>query len=496
MMEATRSIRRLVSHAVPLAAALGVACAWCAPAAGEPPRGVEAVAAIEGAMVKAIAAAERSVVAIARVKRSGEDRLDSAPTLFQQLGRTMPRPGDPEFIPNEYATGVVVDAAGLILTAHHVLREDCDYWVTTPDRKTYKVTKVVGADPRSDLAVMAIEATDLAPIRFGDASKLRKGQIVITLGNPYAIARDGQASASWGIVSNIARKDGPTPGRDGQPGKPAMHQYGTLIQTDAKLNLGTSGGALLNLEGEMVGLTISLAATLGYEQPAGFAIPVDETFHRALKSLRQGNEVEYGFLGISLPQPYDTRWRGKKGVLVVDVLEGTPADRYGLRKDDVITQVNGIDVHDHDALLLHVGKLAPEAGAMLTVERDGRVMPIAIRELSKFFVPGRKIVTSEPPAWRGLAVDYVTASEHFREWTLQRRLDPQGSVWIKAVQPDSPAWREGLRPDMLITHVGSQRVTTPAEFRQAVANQEGPIKLRLALPAAQKPVRTIEPETS
>ncbi|HTM53594.1 MAG TPA: PDZ domain-containing protein, partial [Pirellulales bacterium] len=156
----------------------------------------------------------------------------------------------------------------------------------------------------------------------------------------------------------------------------------------------------------------------------------------------------------------------------------------------------GIDVHDHDALLLHVGKLAPEAGAMLTVERDGRVMPIAIRELSKFFVPGRKIVTSEPPAWRGLAVDYVTASEHFREWTLQRRLDPQGSVWIKAVQPDSPAWREGLRPDMLITHVGSQRVTTPAEFRQAVANQEGPIKLRLALPAAQKPVRTIEPETS
>ena len=108
----------------------------------------------------------------------------------------------------------------------------------------------------------------------------------------------------------------------------------------------------------MVGLTISLAATLGYEQPAGFAIPVDETF-AGLKSLRQGTEVEYGFLGISLPQPYDTRWRGKKGVPIVDVLEGTPADRFGLRKDDVITQVNGIDVHDHDALLLHVGKLRP-----------------------------------------------------------------------------------------------------------------------------------------
>jgi serine protease Do len=473
-----------------------VACWLPSPASAQQPTGLEAAAAMEEVLVKAIAHSERSVVAIARVKRGNDDRLDLAPNLFNQLGHSVPRPGDADFIPNEYATGVVVDAGGLVLTAHHVLREDSDYWITTADRKTYKVERIVGADPRSDLAVLAIDARDLVPIQFGDATKIKKGQIVIALGNPYAIARDGQVSASWGIVSNVARKDGPWPGREGQPSKPTMHHYGTLIQTDAKLNLGTSGGALLNLKGEMIGLTVSLAAALGYEQSAGFAIPVDETFLRALKTLKQGSEVEYGFLGVSLPPTYDLRWRGKSGALVNDVLEGTPADRYDLRKDDVITQVNGQEIHDHDSLLLQIGKLAPDAGAVLTVERDGKTRSVTIRELSKFWIPGKKVVTNPRPAWRGIRVDYVTASEHFRDWTVQRRIDPQGSVWITAVEEDSAAWKEGLRPDMLITHVGPKRVTTPAEFVDAVANQQGPIKLRLALPPAERPVRTIEPDAS
>ncbi len=466
------------------------------PVLGQQISGLQAAAAVEEVLVKAIAQSERSVVAIARVKRNTDDRLDLTPNLFNQLGRSAPRPGDAEFIPNEYATGVVVAAEGLILTAHHVLREDSDYWVTTADRKTYKVIKIVGADPRSDLAVLAIEAVDLVPIKFGDASKLKKGHIVIALGNPYAIARDGQVSASWGIVSNLTRKDGPWPGREGQPTKPTMHQYGTLIQTDAKLNLGTSGGALLNLKGEMVGLTVSLAAALGYEQSAGFALPVDETFLRALNTLKGGGEVEYGFLGVSLPPPYDMRARGKNGVMVVEVLEGTPAERYSLRKEDVITHVNGLEIHDHDELLLNVGKLAPDAGVRLTIERDGRSQVVTINELSKFWIGGRKIVTNPSPAWRGIRVDYVTASERFRDWMVQRRIDPQGAVWITQVDENSAAWKEGLRPDMMISHVGNKRVATPKDFQEAVANQSGPIKIRLTLSPNDRPVRTIEPDAS
>jgi len=465
-------------------------------ALGQQITGLQAAAAMEEVLVKAIAQSERSVVAIARVKRNTDDRNDLAPNLFNQLGRSAPRPGDTEFIPNEYATGVVVAAEGLILTAHHVLRDDSDYWVTTADRKTYKVKKIVGADPRSDLAVLAIEATDLVPIKFGDATKLKKGHIVIALGNPYAIARDGQVSASWGIVSNLARKDGPWPGREGLPSKPTMHQYGTLIQTDARLNLGTSGGALLNLKGEMVGLTVSLAAALGYEQSAGFALPVDETFLRALNTLKGGGEVEYGFLGVSLPPPYDMRARGRNGVMVADVLEGTPAERYSLKKEDVITHINGLEIHDHDELLLNVGKLPPDASVRLTIEREGRSQVVTINELSKFWIGGKKIVTKPSPAWRGIRVDYVTASERFRDWMVQRRIDPQGAVWITQVEENSAAWKEGLRPDMMISHVGSKRVATPKDFQEAVANQTGPIKIRLTLPPNDRPVRTIEPDAS
>lgn len=489
-------MNRCVSRAVWGAVVWAVLGLVTPPAGADEPTGLQAAAALEEAMVKAIAQGERSVVAIARVRRAGEERLELGANPFNQLGRSAPRPGDPEFIPNDFATGVVVGAEGLILTAHHVLRDDSEYWVTTPDRKTYKVNRIVGADPRSDLAVMAIDAHDLAPIRFGDASKLKKGSIVIALGNPYAIARDGQASASWGIVSNLSRKDGPSPGAQEQPTRPTMHQYGSLIQTDAKLNLGTSGGALLNLSGEMVGLTLSLAAAVGYEQAAGFALPVDETFLRAVDTLKQGGEVEYGFLGIQLPPGYEADARFKVGAIVRHVIEGSPAARFGLRQGDLITHVDGQRIYDADGLLLHVGKLPPESGVSLQVERDDETKTVVIGELSKNWVSGKKIVTKLPPAWRGIRVDYVTASERYREWSTQHLVDPQGSVVVTDVAENSPAWREGIRPDMCISHVGSQRVSTPKQFREAVARQEGAVKVRLMVPAGGPLQRTIPPEAS
>ena len=164
--------------------------------------GVDAAAAIEKNLVDVIARTEKSVVAIARVRREspGETfRMELRPDPFDRrpILSAVPLPTDPDFIPNEYGTGVVIDRRGLILTAYHVLGEDSDYYVTTSDRKVYKALPKA-ADPRSDLAVLAIEAADLVPITFGNAAELKKGQIVVSLGNPYAIARDGQASASLG----------------------------------------------------------------------------------------------------------------------------------------------------------------------------------------------------------------------------------------------------------------------------------------------------------
>ncbi|MBI3838294.1 MAG: trypsin-like peptidase domain-containing protein [Planctomycetia bacterium] len=462
--------------------------------------GLAAATALEDTLTSAIAQGEKSVVAIARIKRSDHDlnaQLDLRQDSFNRLRPiNPPRPGDHDFIPNEYATGVVVDATGLILTAHHVLREDSDYYVTTADRKFYRA-RFRAADPRSDLAVLELlnVSKPMAPITFGDASKLKKGQIVIALGNPYAIARDGQASASFGIVANLSRKDGPTLGDANLPIKPSFHQYGTLIQTDAKLNLGTSGGALVNLKGEMVGLTVSLAASLGYEQAAGFALPVDDAFRRALEALKQGREVEYGLLGVELDSlTLNERASGRHGARVNRFVVGTPAQRVGLMPNDVITHVDGQPIYDPDQLMLSIGKLPAGAQVRLTLDRgDGRSQP-AVVELAKFWVPGRKIVTNRPPAWRGIRVDYVTASREFASWAQQGQVDPQGSVLITDVEQNSPAWKEGLRPDMMISHVGNNRVADPKQFHSAVSGKTGPVQLRLNLPPNERRVRTISPD--
>jgi serine protease Do len=322
--------------------------------------GLGAAAAIENALVQTIAAAEKSVVAVARVRKeqSGDSvRLEFRPDPFGRklsIGSPLP-PTDPSFVPNEYGTGVVVDRRGLILTACHVLGDENDnYYITTSDRRVYRAW-IKAADPRSDLAVLSVDGADVAsanmvPIHLGDAATVRKGQIVVTLGNPYAIARDGQSSAGWGIVSNLGRKAPPVPDETDASGKTTLHHYGGLIQTDAKLHLGTSGGPLLNLRGEMIGLCVSQAATAGYESSASYAIPVDATFRRVLQTLSQGREAEYGFLGIRpanlKPMELAAGLQGIRG----RIEPGTPAARAGLREDDIVTSVNGSPVYDSDSL--------------------------------------------------------------------------------------------------------------------------------------------------
>jgi len=439
---------------------------------------------MERVVVDAIARAERSVVAIARVKRADADgnlTREFRPNPFggQMSPSTSLRPTDPDFFPNEYATGVVVGRHGLILTAYHVLGEESDYYVTTADRKVFLAT-VKGADPRSDLAVLAVEATDLEPITFGDATKLRKGQFVVALGNPYAIARDGQVSASWGIVANLARKATPVPDDAHLTGKTTLHHFGTLIQTDAKLNLGTSGGPLLNLRGEMVGLTTALAATAGYEQSAGYALPVDETFRRVVETLKLGREVEYGVLGITLwnLQP-QTILSGVRGALIQQVLPGMPGERFGLERDDIVVSVNGRPIHDVDGLMLAVGRLPVGSTVRLGVVRDGRGLDLEMA-LTKLKVNGKQIVTAPSERWRGMSVDYLSvAIEPFGGTGLGEVAFDDGVV-VADVAEETPAWRAGLRSGMRVSHVGKAAVANPREFHQAVAGRPGPVQVRFA----------------
>lgn len=468
------------------------------PALAQEPSALAVLSAAEEAMVDVIAKAEKSVVAIARVRKQRPGEVLGYEFQTDPFGNPVgpapgPDPTDPSFIPNEYGTGVVIDRRGLILTAYHVLGEDSDYYVRTHDRRVY-TARVRAADPRSDLAVLAIDADNLSPVTLGDGGSLRKGQIVLALGNPYAIARDGQASASWGIVSNLARKSPPLDAFSESAGT-TIHEYGTLIQTDIRLALGTSGGPLLNLRGEMVGLTVSLAATAGMEMKAGYAIPVDDTFRRALERLRQGREVEYGFLGI---QPTNLTRRelldGKQGVRVSHVVPGTPADRFGLRQEDLVVSVNGRPIRESDDLMREVGRLPVESTARIGVERDDR--PRAIRvALAKYPVRGRKIVTAPEPQWRGLRVDYSTTAAAYAAPAQGLAADMfADGVVASDVEEGSPAWKAGLRPGMIISHVDGTPVLTPAEFHRAVSRSDGSVPLRMAAPEPGEPsTRVVSP---
>jgi serine protease Do len=486
---ASRNWRELVGVCCCMSAALiASACTGSRAVAGDDLSGLGAAAAIENALVQTISAAEKSVVAVARVRKeqSGESvRLELRPDAFGRrlsVGRPLP-PTDPNFVPNEYGAGVVVDRRGLILTASHVLGDENDsYYITTADRRVYRAS-IKAADPRSDLAVLAIDGADVAsanlvPIRMGDAATLRKGQIVVTLGNPYAIARDGQSSAGWGIVSNLGRKAPPAPDEMESSGKTTLYHYGGLIQTDARLHLGTSGGPLLNLRGEMIGLCISPAATAGYESSAGYAIPVDASFRRVLDTLKLGREAEYGFLGI-LPSNLDPAelaagLQGIRGRIV----PGTPAARSALRDDDIITTVNGVAIHDSDSLVLEVGRLPVEALANFGIVRNGVRQTVDV-VLSKYPVQGRKVATVRPEPWRGVRVDYASAflePDRAQHFNLPLTDD---AVVVADVDQNTPAAQVGMKRGMLISHVDGRPVRTPKQFQAAITEKSGPVQLRL-----------------
>lgn len=459
--------------------------------------------ALEEALVHAIERAEASVVSIMRINLgpdSGTARLGREPFIIGgdrvARGTLGLDPSDPDFVPNEMGAGVVVDPRGLVLTNFHVVRETTSdsneqnlLYVTLPGRDGYYAS-IWAADPTSDLAVLRLAPRDgrplpsLTPIPMGDGSAVKKGQIVLALGNPYNIAHDGSPSASWGIISNVARKHWPdaVPSETGTE-KRDLHKYGTLIQTDARLNLGTSGGALVNLHGEMIGLTTSLAAIAGYEQSAGYAIPLSDPIQRIIHTLIEGREVEYGFLGITLD---DGRFTGQSlledpqsGVIVRDVYAGTPAERAGLQPRDLIVSMGGNPVRGRDDLMLAAATQVLGKATPVVVLRSDRRLALNV-ELTKFPVEPGVIASVRREAWRGIHVDHPTSRADVLRDPSRSQTLRQGCVLVTAVDSGSPAADSGVEELDLITHVAGKRVRTPDEFDAAVQSLSGAVDLGLA----------------
>ena len=206
---------------------------------------------------------------------------------------------------NNFGSGIVIDRDGRVLTNYHLIENAKKIYVRFADGKG-SYADIHAADARSDLAVLRMQnPMEKKPIRFasvrlddspsGEKANVFRGQFVLALAHPFAAGfNDGKASASWGMISNVRRRSSPLLGEQSRDG--FLYQYSNLLQTDARLNLGASGGALLNLDGEVIGLLSATAAVAGSETSGGYAVPMDPIYRRIVEVLKEGREVEYGFL--------------------------------------------------------------------------------------------------------------------------------------------------------------------------------------------------------
>lgn len=397
---------------------------------------------------------------------------------------------------------MVIGESGLILTQYGVVRLNDTHVVTDVDGNRYFAT-IRAADPRSGLAVLAIDRRldvaneskqkppeiKLPALPLGEAEQLRKGRFVVAIGNPFSIESDGQPTASWGSITNTALKAPvgenlyDTEGTDGVY-RTTLHHFGSLIQTDARLGWNASGGALVNLDGELVGVVTTAAAIAGHEQPAGYAIPLNQAMRRAVGSMREGREPEYGLLGVGFGRGVTTNPRtGRRGIQVTRAYRGGPAQRGGIRVNDLLLEVDGKDLLTTEALQLTIGSLPPGGTVPVRFERGGEIEETTL-SLGKAYIEQGQIVTRRRPLWRGLRVDFATAIPPLvlDERARDGHLDEEGCVVVSEVQQGSVSWNSGVRPYCFISHVGGKRVTTPDEFYKAVEESDENVRLKFTKP--------------
>lgn len=360
-------------------------------------------------------------------------------------------------------SGFIIDTKGVIVTNHHVIKGAEDIKVTLNDGSEHSAT-VIGYDPKTDLAVVKIEAgKPLSAIKFGDSDKARVGDWVIAVGNPFGFG----GTFTTGIIS--AR------GRDIQSGP-----YDDFIQIDAPINKGNSGGPLLNLEGEVIGINTAIYSPTGGNVGIGFAVP-SAMAEPIIKQLRESGSVERGWLGVQIQSVTDDiaeslGMSSAKGALVVKVLPNTPAEKAGFLPGDVIFEVNGKTVKDAKTLSRMIADTDVGQSTPISVWRHGSKKIITVvlgrmadEETADLTQPGEKSSSDV----LGLKLAKITESAR-QQYELSEEV--QGVVIVE-VDEDSQAAEKGLQAGDVIAMVNQEAVTTPDEViekvkRAADANRE------------------------
>ncbi len=348
-------------------------------------------------------------------------------------------------------SGVIVHEDGFIVTNNHVVGNATEAEIRFSD-KTTLMAQIIGRDPDTDLALLKVSADRKLPsVKFGDSSKVKVGQWVLAVGNPFGLDR----TVTLGVVSGVGREN------------MNLSRYENFIQTDASINPGNSGGPLFNLRGEVIGIN---TAIINFAQGIGFAIPSNMA-NRIITQLRSGGKVIRGWLGVGL-QPLTAQLASKfgvtegKGVLVNEVFDGDPADMAGIKPGDIIIRVGKDPVDTPNQLSRVVASIGPGDLTEIEVIRDGEQLTITVSLGAKQQKP---VVASlpSPETTINLGLDVIALTG---ELAKKYKLDETHGVLVAKVKRGSVAYTEGLREGDLIKEVNREEVPTIREFSHAIEN--------------------------
>ncbi|MDG5767986.1 DegQ family serine endoprotease [Balneolales bacterium ANBcel1] len=375
--------------------------------------------------------------------------------FFRDRGRGQER----EYQQRGLGSGVIVSDDGYILTNHHVIAQADTIKVTLINQREIPAT-VVGSDPRTDVAVLKINAENLPYMRFGDSEELQVGEMVMAIGSPLGAAL--AHTVTQGIVSAKGR-DLELLGSEG---------YENFIQTDAAINRGNSGGPLINMRGELIGINTAIASQSGGFQGIGFAIPSNMA-RNVMESIIQTGRVVRGYIGIRFQPMSESIARAlelpdDRGVLVTEVQSESPAEAAGIQPEDVITRFNGRRIDSGSDFRRNVAEKMPGTEITLTLVRDGQEIELSVT-LDE--MPTDDLASVDQESIReiiGFSVTELTPeiAEH-----LRLRSNVEGVV-VEEVDRNSAAAQNGLQQGDVIVALNRLPVTSVVEFNEAISAME------------------------